>query len=131
VIFVDSNIPMYLVGAPHPHKVDAQRIVEGLIAEKRRLVSDVEVLQEILHRYVSIDRREMIQLAFDALLGVVDEVFSIQASTVDRAKAIVLSRRKLSARDALHLAVMEEQGVKEILTFDAGFDGYPGITRLR
>src|ERR1035437_8718088 len=111
-------------------KEDAQRIVEGLVAERRRLVSDVEVLQEILHRYVSIDRREMIQPAFDALLGVVDEVFSVQTSTVGRAKEIVLARRKFSARDALHLAVMEEQGVTEILTFDAGFDGYPGITRL-
>ena len=121
---------MYLVGAAHPRKVDAQRIVEALIAERRRLVSDVEVLQEILHRYASIDRREMIQLAFDALLGVVDEVFPIQMSSIDRAKGIVLARRKLSARDALHLAVMEEQGVKEILTFDAGFDGYPGIKRI-
>jgi predicted nucleic acid-binding protein len=131
VIFVDSNVPMYLVGSPHPHKVDAQRILEQLVSERRRLVTDVEVLQEILHRYVAIDRRDAIQPAFDALLGIVDDVFSVQASTVGRAKAIVLARRKLSARDALHLAVMEEQGVSEITTFDAGFDGYPGITRLR
>jgi predicted nucleic acid-binding protein len=131
LIFVDSNIPMYLIGRAHPHKVDAQRLLEQLSSERRRLVTDAEVLQEILHRYVSIDRRDAIQPAFDALLGIVDEVFSVQASTVGRAKAIVLARRKLSARDALHLAVMEEQDVSEILTFDAGFDGYPGITRLR
>ncbi len=130
MIFVDSNIPMYLVGAAHPHKVDAQQLVEQLIAERRRLVTDVEVLQEILHRYVAIDRRDMIQLAFDALLAVVDEVFPIHISAANHAKSIVLARRKLSARDALHLAVMEEQGVSEILTFDAGFDGHPGITRL-
>jgi len=130
VIFVDSNVPMYLVGAPHPRKVDAQRMVEELISERRRLVTDVEVLQEVLHRYAAIDRREMIQPAFDALLGVVDDVFPIQMSSAERAKAIILARRKLSARDALHLAVMEEQGVTEILTFDAGFDAYPGITRL-
>jgi len=130
VIFVDSNVPMYLVGSAHPHKVDAQRLLEQFVSERRRLVTDVEVLQEILHRYVSIDRREMIQPAFDAVLVVVDEVFSVQASTVDRAKAIVLARRKLSARDALHLAVMEEQDVSEILTFDAAFDGYPGVNRL-
>ncbi len=130
MIFVDSNIPMYLVGSAHPHKVDAQRLVEGFVAERRRLVTDVEVLQEILHRYVSIDRRDMIQPAFDALLTVVDDVFPIQASTVNHAKATVLARRRLSARDALHLAVMEEQGVTEILTFDSGFDGYPGVTRL-
>jgi predicted nucleic acid-binding protein len=130
VIFVDSNVPMYLVGSAHPHKVDAQRLVEQLVADRRRLVSDAEVLQEILHRYAAIDRRDMIQPAFDALLGVVDEVFPTQAVTVERAKAILLARRKLSARDALHLAVMEEQGVSEILTFDRGFDAYPGITRL-
>jgi hypothetical protein len=33
-------------------------------------VTDAEVLQEILHRYVAIDRRDAIQPAFDALLGV-------------------------------------------------------------
>jgi predicted nucleic acid-binding protein len=131
VIFVDSNVPMYLVGAAHPHKVDSQRLLERLVSERRRLVTDVEVLQEILHRYAAIDRRDMIQPAFDALLGVVDEVFPVQASTVNDAKGIVLARRKQSARDALHLAVMAEQGVAEILSFDAGFDGYPGITRLR
>ncbi len=122
---------MYLIGTPHPRKVDTQRLLEQLSSERRRLVTDAEVFQEILHRYAAIDRKEAIQPAFDALLAVVDDVFSVQRSSVERAKAIVLARRRLSARDALHLAVMEEQGVSEILTFDAGFDGYPGITRLR
>ena len=130
MIFVDSNIPMYLVGAPHPHKADAQRLLERCIVEHRRLVSDAEVLQEILHRYVAIDRRDAIQPAFGALLGVVDEIFPIEVSTVERAKKIVFSRKQLSARDALHLAVMEQQNIKQILTFDTAFDGLPGITRI-
>ena len=53
MIFVDSNIPMYLIGAPHPHKSDAQRLLEKLLSERARLVTDTEVLQEILHRYVA------------------------------------------------------------------------------
>jgi hypothetical protein len=40
-------------------------------------VTDAEVLQEIMHRYVAIDRRDAIQPAFDALFGVVDEVLSV------------------------------------------------------
>ena len=44
MIFIDSNIPMYLVGAPHPHKVDAQRLLENLLSERVRLVTDAEVL---------------------------------------------------------------------------------------
>lgn len=121
---------MYLVGAPHPHKVDAQRLLEACIARGEKLVTDAEALQEILHRYVAIDRRDAIQPAFEALQGVVDEVLPIEAADVERAKRIVLERRHLSARDALHAAIMERHGITRILTFDRGFDTIPGITRL-
>jgi predicted nucleic acid-binding protein len=130
VILVDSNIPMYLVGAPHPHKVDAQRLLEKLITDRQRLVTDAEVLQEILHRYVAIDRRDAIQPAFDTLLGVVDQVLTVDVAVVQRAKQIVLGYRQLSARDAVHLSVMEQNGIERILSFDSGFDAFPRITRL-
>jgi uncharacterized protein len=130
VILVDSIIPMYLVGSPHPHKIDAQRLLEKLISARERLVTDAEVLQEILHRYVAMNRRDAIQPAFDALLGVVDDVLSVDAGMVQRAKQIVLGYQQLSARHAVHLAVMEENGIRQILSFDSGFDAYPGISRL-
>lgn len=130
MILVDSNIPMYLVGAPHPHKSDAQHALEKLISDRQRVVTDAEVLQEILHRCVAIDRRDAIQPAFDALLGVVDQVLVVDQAIVERAKEIVLGYRRLSARDAVHLAVMEHHGIDRILSFDSGFDGFPGITRL-
>jgi predicted nucleic acid-binding protein len=121
---------MYLIGAPHPHKSDTQRLLEKLVSDRQRLVTDAEVLQEILHRYVAIDRRDAIQPAFDALLGVVDQVLAVDRAVAERAKEIVLGRRQISARDAVHLAVMEQHGIEQILTFDSGFDGFPGITRL-
>lgn len=121
---------MYLVGAPHPHKSDAQHLLEKLVSERQRLVTDAEVLQEILHRYVAIDRRDAIQPAFDVLLGVVDQVLVVDRAIAERAKEIALGHRHLSARDAVHLAVMEHHGIESILTFDSGFDGFPGITRL-
>jgi predicted nucleic acid-binding protein len=130
VIFVDSNIPMYLVGAAHPHKSEAQRALEKLIRARQRLITDAEVLQEVLHRYVAIDRRDAIQPAFDALLGIVDEVLAVDNKTVERAKQIVLEYRRLSARDAVHLSIMEKHGIERILSFDSGFDSFPGITRL-
>ena len=121
---------MYLVGSPHPHKADAQRLLEKLITDRERLVTDAEVLQEILHRYVAIDRRDAIQPAFDALLGLVDQVLSVDQGAVERAKQIVLGYRQLSARDAVHLSVMEQNGIHQILSFDSGLDVFPGITRL-
>ena len=60
----------------------------------------------------------------------VDDVFSIDLRTVERAKTIVLGRRPLSAGDAVHVAVMERERIGRVRSFDTGFDGYPGITRL-
>jgi predicted nucleic acid-binding protein len=130
VILVDSNIPMYLVGASTPHKLDTRRLLESALSAGERLITDAEVLQEICHRYVAINRREAIQPAFDAILGVVDDVLPIDPRDVEQAKDILLRYHGLSARDALHLAVMVRHRIGQIMSFDRGFDGHPGITRL-
>lgn len=130
MILIDSNIPMYLIGADHPHKGDSRRLIEKAISGGERLVTNAEVLQEILHRYTALHRPDAIQPAFNAILGVVDEVFAIEEQDVRLAKDILLGSPRLSSRDALHAAVMRRHGIREILTFDAGFDGLPGITRL-
>jgi uncharacterized protein len=130
VILVDSNIPMYLVGAPHPHKLDAQRLLETALSAGERLLTDAEVLQEICHRYVAIDRREAIQPAFDAILGVVDDVLSIDLDDAEAARDIVLRYSTFSARDAVHAAVMSRHGIERIMTFDRGFDAHPAVERL-
>jgi predicted nucleic acid-binding protein len=122
VILVDSNVPMYLVGAEHPHKVDARRLLERAVAE---------VLQEILHRSVAIGRRDAMQPCFNLLLEVVDEVLPITLETACSAREIVIGHPGLTARDAIHLAVMREHGVEEIMSFDRHFDELPGVSRLR
>ncbi|MEX2556690.1 MAG: type II toxin-antitoxin system VapC family toxin [Actinomycetota bacterium] len=130
MIFIDSNLPMYLVGAEHPHKTDAVRILDDLIARGERLVTDVEVLQEILHRYTAIDRIDAIQPAFIAVIDIVDQVLPVALADVEAAKEIVMSRYGVSARDALHVAVMRANEIDRIASFDAGFDRVPGIDRL-
>ena len=128
--FIDSNIPMYLIGAAHPHKTEAQVLLERLIAAGQRLVTDAEVLQEILRRYTAIDKREAIGPAFQVILGVVDEVFAIEKADVLRAGEIAQNRALLPARDAVHIAVMERQGIRSVLSFDADFDRWPGLKRI-
>jgi predicted nucleic acid-binding protein len=130
MIFLDSNIPMYLVGAAHPHKIDARRILEQSIAAGERLATDAEVLQEIIHRYVAINRRDAVQPAFEVILKIADQVYPIEQEDNERAKNIVLGYTSLSARDALHIAVMERYGISTILTFDRAYSLYPGIAVL-
>ena len=130
MIFIDSNIPMYLIGAAHPHKAEAQLILERLIAAGERLVTDAEVLQEMLHRYAAIDKREAIGPALEVTLGIVDQVIPIEKADVLRAGEIVQNRTLLSARDAVHIAVMERHGIRSVLSFDGDFDRWPGIQRI-
>jgi predicted nucleic acid-binding protein len=130
VIFVDANVPMYIVGDDDRHKVDAQSVVERLAGEGGRLVTSSEVFQEILHRYLSIARRDAIEPAFETLRGIVDEVLAVEEADVFAAKDLVHAHPRMSARDALHVAVMRRREITEILSFDRGFDSVAGIRRL-
>ena len=130
MIFVDSNIPMYLVGAPHPLKDAARAVVERCVNRGERLVTSAEVMQEILHRYVAIRRPDAIRAALDVLAGVVDDVLPIEAADVNNARDVLLSRPRLSARDALHVAVMKRHGIERVMSFDAGFDEVGWMERV-
>ncbi len=131
MILVDSTIPMYLVGAPSPSKDEARRLLEDCIGRGERLVTDVEALQEILHRYRVVRRPGAIQPAFDALLGVVDEVFPVDAGDIARAKDLMLGLVPLPARVALHSAVMRRREVTRVMSFDPEFDAVGWVERVR
>jgi predicted nucleic acid-binding protein len=112
VIFLDANIPMYLVGAAHPHKTEAQILLERVIASRERLATSAEVMQQILHRYTAIRRPDAIAPALQLLLDLADEVFPVERADVLRASEIVQHPAALSARDAIHIAAMERRGAR-------------------
>lgn len=130
MIFIDSNIPMYLVGAAHPCKDRALDLIDHLTRERKRLVTSVEVYQEIIHRFCAIKRREGIRAAFEALDCLADDVFPIDAEDVREAHRLALTHSNLSARDTLHVAVMNRHRISEILSFDQGLDQVSGIFRI-
>ena len=111
MILIDSNVPMYLVGAAHPHKVDAQQWVEKLLNERRRLVPmRSPCTRSCIAMWPSIaatrsNRRSIPCRA--SWMG--SSLFDLPA--IERTKQIVLGYQRFSARDAVHLAVMEQHGV--------------------
>ena len=86
MIFVDSNVPMYLVGAPHANRDRAVAFLEGNADE--RLVTSAEVYQEVIHRYTSIDRPRAIADAFAVLDDIVAAVFPVTRADVGVAAEI-------------------------------------------
>ena len=130
VIFVDANIPMYLVGGDHPNKATVLELLPTLTMAGEQFVTDVEVYQEILHRYHATRRLDVVEAAFEALDDLVSSILRFERNDVLEARTILGSTPGLSARDAIHLAVMRRAGVTRILSFDRSFDASPGIERL-
>ena len=121
---------MYLVGASHRNKDRSLVLVTQLVREEKVLITDIEVYQEILHRYTAIGRQDAIDPAFDVLDAIVSDVLGFGMKEVRSARSIIASVPGLSARDALHLAVMRGAGITRVLSFDRGFDRYAGIERI-
>ena len=130
MVFIDSNVPMYLEGAPHANRDRAVEILTRLARDGERTITSVEVYQEILHRYAAIRRLDAIEATFRSLDGIVDDVLKFGMSEIRAAKTLLETVYGLSARDALHVAVMQSAGVSRILSFDRTFDDCPGIERL-
>lgn len=128
MIFIDSNVPMYLVGSSHRGRDRLEAFFHSQADET--FVTSAEVYQEVIHRYVAIDRRQAIGDCFSLLDTLVQRVFPITREDTERAREITTAQRRLSGRDCLHVAVMERYGLDQILTLDQGFDFWPGITRL-
>ena len=91
---------------------------------------EMEELVALAGEVEAIDRRDAIGPAFDALVAVVAGVLPIEFDDVTRARRLVVTTPRLSARDAIHLAVMQRRNIGRIMSFDRGFDDVPGITRL-
>lgn len=129
-VFIDSNIPMYVAGRPHPHREPARHFLEKVRSGDVEGVTSTEVLQEILYRYSAIRRLDLAGAVYDLFVQICPVVLPVTLADTDRARELLPGLRKASARDALHTAVMLNNGIREIATFDESFDGIPGVRRM-
>jgi predicted nucleic acid-binding protein len=130
IVFIDSNIPMYVAGRDHPHREPSRRFLEAVRRNEIEACTSTEVLQEILYRYSSLRRLDLASEVYDLFTAICTNVFAVTLADTNRARDLLMERRGLSARDAVHAAVMLNHGVEWIATFDAGFDQVAGIHRF-
>jgi hypothetical protein len=130
VIFVDSNVPMYVIGDDLVQRQRAEALCDRLVLSGEQIVTSAEVYQEIMHRYRSIGRLASIAKGFEHLDIIVDDVLAIDVDDVRSAHAILDRTPDLDARDALHIATMVRHGITRIASYDRGFDRVSDIERL-
>ena len=126
-VFIDANIPMYAAGSEHPNKEPAKKILEKISIKQVFGVTSAEVLQEILHRYQSINMLSSGIAIFEEFSNIVDEVLQINFKILEGAKNILSNNPGILTRAAIHVATMEYHNIDYIATFDRHFEHFKNI----
>ena len=131
VVFIDANVPIYAAGRDHPYKEPCARILRVLADAPQSFVTNSEVLQEIMYRYLASGRwtlgREVVRTFAEAMSGRIEPV---HGEDVILATELADRHPGVSARDLVHAAVMQRLGVSRIISADTDFDRLEGIDRL-
>jgi hypothetical protein len=121
---------MYAAGRPHPHREPSLRLLKRVRSGEIEGHTSTEVLQEILYRYSALNRRDLATQVYDFFVEICPTVLDVTVADTDLARDLLLEIPALSARDAVHAAVMRNHGIDRIASFDEGFDDVPGVTRF-
>ena len=115
---------MYANGAAHQNKPIAIKFLRQVASKQIDAAIDAEVLQEILHRYTCIGRMRDALDVYEMARGLFPSVLPVTATVMDQARDLI------SARDAVHAAVVRVYNLEGICCFDRDFDQIPSVTRI-
>lgn len=126
---LDVNIPMYAAGQEHPYKAACVWVMREVAAARLVVVIDAETIQEVLYRYGAQQRwAAAIQVAAN-LLTIVPTIYAV--TPADARRAMDLFRyygpQGVKTRDLVHAAVMQNNGLTEIISTDTDFDRLAGL----
>ena len=135
--FIDTNVIIYARGKKHPYKKACSSlflaIAEGLFHDQFGIpVMDTEVFQEVIYRYALIGKWETaIQICGD-IKKLEIEVLPVRVEEIDT--LINLSKKyktsRVAPRDLVHVAVMVNHNVKNVISADRHFDEIKEVTRI-
>jgi uncharacterized protein len=128
-IFAAANVPMYAAATDHPFKAPCLAILAWAAKNPLTAVTDAEVLPEILHRYSAIGQRDRAADVAILFSQTVSEALPVTKQNVLQAIQLWQKHSNLQARDAIHVAIMEQHGIRRIISADRHFDGIPGLAR--
>ncbi len=130
ILFIDANLIMYSMGGPHPLREPCKKFLEKIKSREILGVTNTEVLQEILYRYFSIERRTLGEMAYQSIIEFCTDIFPVRVMDTDKALEILNRIKGITSRDAIHAATMIHNGIKEIVSTDPHFDLIHEIKRI-
>ncbi|MBW2609529.1 MAG: type II toxin-antitoxin system VapC family toxin [Deltaproteobacteria bacterium] len=128
--FIDANLIMYSIGGPHPLRAPCRIVLEKIKDGRIQVVTNTEVLQEILYRFFSIKRFSQAESAYTSMVELCAEIFPVTLRDTDLAMDLIKKYPGITSRDAVHAATMIHHDIKEILSADSHFDSIREIRRV-
>jgi predicted nucleic acid-binding protein len=129
-VFIDTAVVMYAAGADHKLKEPCQRILTRVADGGLDAVVSVEVVQEIIHRFIALRRPEQGASIARDTMDLFAPVLPITHAVMRRMPGLVEAHPGLAARDLVHVATCLQEGIRDIVSPDRGFDTVPGIRRV-
>jgi len=128
-VFIDTNIPIYAAGWAHPFKQPSLAFLQRIALGEMEGVSDSEVLQEILYRFAAINEPQHGFAIFDDFIKGVPSILPVEKEDVMLAREILMKSPGIKPRDAIHAAVMKNNDIRVIYSYDTHFDMIKGVRR--
>lgn len=118
MIFVDTSVLVYAVGRDHPLRPRARSFFARATTEQQPLATSSEVLQELAHAYLPVERIQALNAALLLIDRTRTEVWPLERDDVILGIELAGRYPALGARDLCHLASCQRRGVTRIQTFD-------------
>lgn len=128
--FVDTNIFIYASGKDHAYKVPSVGFLEKMAKGKIEVMISSEVLQEILYRFCVIKARKDGLVLCQKVVSLCPVIFPVTREDAVLAAKLMEQNDKLGPRDAIHCAVMKNNNISTIVSYDRDMDGLSGIKRV-
>ena len=129
-LFVDTAVLIYAAGAAHDLREPCRRILLEIGSGVLEATTSVEVVQEILHRYMSIRRPDVGRQLATETMDVFAPVLPVTHALMRRVPDLAERYPDLSARDLVHVATCIHEGITEIVSPDRGFDQVTEVRRI-
>jgi predicted nucleic acid-binding protein len=121
---------MYAAGGDHPLRVPCGRIIDGIGAGNIDAVTSAEVIQEILHRFLSVRRAEQGRAQAKEAMDLFAPVVPMTHALIRRVPDLAIKYPSLDARDVVHVATCIHEGITDIISPDRAFDQVAEIRRI-
>src|SRR5439155_9355156 len=107
---------MYAAGGAHPYLRHCRRALDAVHAGRLVAVTDTEVHQEILYRYLQQRRPQEAVRVSELLETAIPTTLPVTLTDVRRARQLAGRYPALPARDLIHLAVMLNNEIRAVVT---------------